>query len=143
MKGEERIMDELDMRVKCLLRNKIEEVITKGDVSPSEMQCVESAYKTIGQIETIEAMHNYNLDDYSSFNRGFHDNMTYRLMHTPNMRMSWDDDISMRRMKGGSSYHSVNDKIIASLELGLDDAKSDFERQKIMDEISRLRSMKD
>ena len=44
---------------------------------------------------------------------------------------------------GGRSYHSVNDRIVANLERELDYAQSEFERKRIMDEIRRIREMKD
>jgi hypothetical protein len=66
------------------------------------------------------------------------------------------DEMSMRRGRGADgrfvsmndgysnrSYHSVNDRIIASLERELNGDISDFERKRIMDEIQRLREMKD
>lgn len=43
-------------------------------------------------------------------------------------------------MRSNRSYHSVNDKIIASLEQQLNDNISDYERKKIEEEIRRIRS---
>lgn len=44
------------------------------------------------------------------------------------------------RYEGGYSGHSINDKMIASLEKLMDKAESDYERQQIADEINDLRS---
>ena len=42
--------------------------------------------------------------------------------------------------KHGYSGHSINDKMIASLEKLMDKAEGDYERQQILDEINDLRS---
>ena len=130
-------MRELNERAKHLLERKIEEVVNRGDISPSEMDCVYKAYKTIYYMTTTEAMNEYG--DSRSFGRS--------------MYPDWDFEESMRRGRGmdgrfvsrndGRSYHSVNDRIIASLERELNGDISDFERQRITDEIRRLREMKD
>lgn len=44
------------------------------------------------------------------------------------------------RYEGGYSGHSINDKMIASLEKLMDKAESEYERQQIADEINDLRS---
>lgn len=129
-------MRELNERAKHLLKRKIEEVVNRGDISPSEMDCVYKAYKTIYYMTTTESMENYGDRSYGR-----------------SMYPDWDFEESMRRgrgmdgrfvsREGGRSYHSVNDRIIASLERELNSDISDFERQRITDEIRRLREMKD
>jgi len=125
-------MHDLNERVRDLLERKVEEVVDRGDISGSELECIYKAYKTIYYMTTTEAMEDYG-DDYS---RGY--------THTPD----WSRDMnSMRRGRGADgrykSMHSVNDRIIANLERELNTNISDFERQRIMDEIHRLRDMKD
>lgn len=134
-------MHELNNRVKELLERKIEEVINKGDISPSEMCCIKDAYESIYYMQATETM-----DEYG--------NESYRGMDSYNMP-NWDAE-SMRRGRGADgrytsmtnypnnnrSYHSVNDRIIANLEKELNNSASDYERQRIMEEITRIREMK-
>lgn len=44
-----------------------------------------------------------------------------------------------RRYDGGYSGHSVNDRMIASLEKEMDHAETEYERKQIRDEIEHLR----
>ena len=116
-------MYELNQEVKRLLKRMIREVVEKGDISPTEIDCVKDAYEVLYYMQATETMDEYG-DSYDSVN----------------MRVR--DDMSMRRGRGAdgrfksmTSYHSVNDRIIATLERELDNAESEFERNKIMDEI--------
>ena len=64
-------MYELNDKVYDLLEKKICEVVEKGDISPTEMECIEKAYKTLEAITTIETMLEYGEDDgYSMKRRG-------------------------------------------------------------------------
>lgn len=134
---------------KSLLMKEIGKINAKGDISPSELDNLCKAYKTLREISTIEAM-----DDYGdqSYGRG-------RSMRIDN---SYGYDYPMRgesyrRGRGadgryvsrdgsyerGYSGHSVNDRMIASLEREMDMAESEYDRNKIMEEIRRLREKKD
>ena len=124
-------MYETNQEAKRLIERKIHEVVEKGDISPSEMCCVKDAYEALYYMTATETM-----EDSNSYGRSM---------------MDWED--SMRRGRGtngqyvsrdgGRSYHSVNDRIVANLERELDYAQSKFERERIMDEIRRIREMKD
>ena len=124
-------MYETNQEAKRLIERKIHEVVEKGDISPSEMCCVKDAYEALYYMTAAETM-----EDSNSYGRSM---------------MDWED--SMRRGRGangqfvsrdgGRSYHSVNDRIVANLERELDYAQSEFERKRIMDEIRRIREMKD
>ena len=124
-------MYETNQEAKRLIERKIHEVVEKGDISPSEMCCVKDAYEALYYMTAAETM-----EDSNSYGRSM---------------MDWED--SMRRGRGangqfvsrdgGRSYHSVNDRIVANLEKELDYAQSKFERERIMDEIRRIREMKD
>lgn len=124
-------MYETNQEAKRLIERKIHEVVEKGDISPSEMCCVKDAYEALYYMTAADTMENSN-----SYGRSM---------------MDWED--SMRRGRdangqfvsrdGGNSYHSVNDRIVANLERELDYAQSGFERKRIMDEIRRIREMKD
>ena len=128
-------MYETNQEARRLIERKIHEVVEKGDISPSEMCCIKDAYKALYYMTVTEAM-----EDSNSYGEPYGRPMT-----------NWEN--SMRRGRGangqfvsrdgGRSYHSVNDRIVASLERELDYAQSEFERNKIMDEIRRIREMKD
>ena len=128
-------MYETNQEAKRLIERKIHEVVEKGDISPSEMCCVKDAYEALYYMTAADTMESSN--PYGeSYGRSM---------------MDWED--SMRRGRGangqyvsrdgGRSYHSVNDRIVANLERELDYAQSEFERKRIMDEIRRIREMKD
>lgn len=66
---------------------------------------------------------------------------------TPHMStLSYNRDYSnnmdnmSRRYDGGYSGHSINDRMIASLEREMDHATSDYERNQIQNEIEHLRT---
>lgn len=133
-------MYELNDKVYDLLEKKICEVVEKGDISPTEMECVEKAYKTLEVITTIETMLEYGEEDGYSMKRGRSRGYPDEHVWERGYPVSYKKDGRMRR---GESYHSVNDRIVASLEAELNSDISDFERQRIMDEIRRIREMKD
>lgn len=125
-------MYETNQEAKRLIERKVREVVDKGDISPSEMCCIKDAYEALYYMTAAETMEDQYGDE--SYGRS----MSHR-------HMDWDD--SMRRGRGADgryvSRHSVNDRIIANLERELDSAQSEFERRKILDEIARIREMKD
>lgn len=138
-------MYETNQEAKRLIERKVQEVIDKGDISPSEMCCVKDAYEALYYMtaaETMETSKSYG----NSYGNSYGDSYG-------NSRSMSDWEESMRRgrgangqfvsREGGRSYHSVNDRIVANLERELDYAQSEFERKRIMDEIRRLREMKD
>jgi hypothetical protein len=110
------------------------------------MECIYKAYKTKYYMTTTEAMDEYG-EDESSYRRGY--SMGYPDPYMTSMRRGRGAD--GRYVSRGSNWndcydrsmHSVNDRIIANLERELNSDISDFERQKITDEIRRLREMKD
>lgn len=142
-------MHDLNERVRDLLERKVEEVVDRGDISPNEMECIYLAYKTKYYMTTTESMENYGEEE--SMRRSM--NGLSRNSYGDPYWESFANE-SMRRGRGANgrfvsregenrSYHSVNDRIIANLERELNTNISDFERQRIMDEIHRLRDMKD
>lgn len=128
-------MYETNQETKRLIERKIHEVVEKGDISPSEMCCVKDAYEALYYMTAAEAMENS-----KSYGESYGRSM-----------MDWEDSTRRGRgangqfvsRDGGRSYHSVNDRIVANLERELDYAQSEFERKRIMDEIRRIREMKD
>lgn len=96
-----------------LLEDEIEAVVKKGDLSPTELDNVYKAVKTMNYIETIKAMKDYNDDGYS--NRG--------RMYNDNRGMRYDS---------GYSRHTKDEKI-KELEHMLENASSEAERRSIME----------
>jgi hypothetical protein len=62
--------------------------------------------------------------------------MTYNRDYSNGMNGMGD---MSRRYDGGYSGHSVNDRMIASLEKEMDHAETEYERKQIRDEIEHLR----
>ena len=94
-----------------LLEDEIEAVVKKGDLSPTELDNVYKAVKTMNYIETIKAMKDYNDDGYS--NRSRYDNRGVRY-------------------DSGYSRHTKDEKI-KELEHMLENASSEAERRSIME----------
>ena len=97
-----------------LLEDEIEAVVKKGDLSPTELDNVYKAVKTMNYIETIKAMKDYNDDGYS--NRG---------------RM-YDSRGNYNRYDSGYSRHTKDEKI-KELEHMLENASTEAERRSIME----------
>lgn len=146
-------MHNLDERVKDLLDRKVEEVVNRGDISPNEMECICLAYKTKYYMTTTESMENYGEEESMRRSMNGSSRNSYGNSYGDPYWESFANE-SMRRGRGANgrfvsregenrSYHSVNDRIIANLERELNTDISDYERQKITDEIRRLREMKD
>lgn len=123
---------------KSLLLREIGKINAKGDISPSELDNLCKAYKTLREISTIETMN------------GLDRSETMRMDNSYGYPRSYDR-VSMGRPMSTDSYryergysgHSVNDRMIASLEREMDMAESEYDRNKIMEEIRRLREKKD
>lgn len=86
----------------------------------------------------------------ASFRRGRNpSNGQFMSMTQPMPRLSYNRDYSMgdgmsnnmnsRKYDGGYSGHSVNDRMIDSLERMMDQAENEYEREKIRKEIEHLR----
>lgn len=84
--------------LKDLLCDKIEEVVKKNDISPTEMDSVYKATKTIYYITTIDAMNNpdeymdYSRDSYNSYARGGNSNTRRPMMYSRDGRLGMDGD---------------------------------------------------
>lgn len=116
------------------LEDMIEPIVSKGDMTPTELDNVYKAVKTMYYGETIKAMKEYgNSNDYS------YRNMSYR--------GSYDDGYSERRgrdsrgrytSRDNYSRHDEREQMLDKLERKYNMAKSDAERQAISDMIREL-----
>lgn len=127
-------MHTTDMKVKEILKRQIDEVVAKGSIDPCELDCLEKSYCILAKMSEVEAM-----DEYSKYPNSF----GQMYPEYPDMTMRRGRGMNGRFVSRDGSFHSINDRMIAALEMELDNATSQYEKQKIMDEIRRLREMKD
>lgn len=111
-----------------LLEDEIGQVVKKGSLSPTELDNVYKAVKTMNYIETIEAMKDYNSDDYSQRGRMYDSNSYGRYNR---------NDGSYGRNSRGYSRHSKEEKI-AELEHMMENASSEEERRALMETIRAM-----
>ena len=111
------------------LEYQLEDVVKKGDITPSELDSVYKSVKTIYYIKTIEAMENYADDGYSRTGSSY-----------GNYSRGMDYGYSTRRDSMGRYSRDERDHNGIMKELGdmMSRASSDIERQtiaKIMDKM--------
>ena len=141
------LVDEL-MKAMPIVKKGITKIIEKGDVTPGELDSLSKAAtflekmtKVCGGGEESEMM--YGMRSYGNMHGG------YGMYGDPMMMDGYSERRGRspvtgryvsRGMDGGYSGHSIEDRMIASLEQQMDGAKSDYERKVIMDEINRIRT---
>jgi len=115
-----------------LLEDEVGQVVKKGELSPTELDNVYKAVKTMNYIETIKAMKEYNDEDgYSKGRRTMYNDSSYG-------RGSYG-----RESYGRDSYarnytrHSKDEKI-AELEHMMENATSEAERRSLMEAIRSI-----
>lgn len=124
-----------------VIENMIDPIIKKGDITPGEMDTVYKGVKTIMNIETIKAMREHNneysernyYDDYSG-RRYYMDDMSgnsYRQGRDAMGRYTSNDNMRM-------NYSGHHDDVREYLNKKLVEAKTETERNNIMDMINKL-----
>ena len=124
-----------------VLEDMIEPIAQKQDISPTELDNVYKAVKTMNYIETIKAMKEYgNSNDYS-----YAGGSSYA-RNSRNSRYSYEGNSRAGRDSMGR-YTSRNysrdggrEQMISELERMMDDAGSNTERQAIRECIRRVES---
>ena len=136
-----------------VLEDMIEPIVKKEDISPTELDSVYKAVKTMNYIETIKAMKEYgNSNDYSY--RGSYDGMSnrynsYDRSYDGRRGMDGDNDGRYSERRGRDSRgrytsrdnysrHEEKEHMVSKLERMLQDASSEMERQTIMDCINKI-----
>lgn len=140
----------------CKLATKeLDKIIKKGDLSPSEL---ESAYKIACMTEKCQEVKMKNEGAANSYGQyGYMDGFSvtpnsYRGMYG-DMEGSYSEargrspvtgryiSRGMGMNSGGNGYsgHSIEDRMISALEQQMDEAKTEYERKMIQDEIQRIR----
>ena len=122
-----------------LLEDMLEPIIKKGDISPTELDNVKDAIKSIYYIKTIEAMEDYG----NSYDGSYADGRTTRYSRMSyDGRMDRDNDgrYSERRYsyRRGYSRDGEKEEMISKLERMMDEANSEAERQTIRDCLRRI-----
>lgn len=134
------------------LEDMIEPISKKQDISPTELDNVYKATKTMYYIETIKAMKEYG-DSYNSYANGSSyrgNSMVYRGSYDGRMGMDADRDgrYSERRGRNSNGRYSngysrdEKEDMISYFEDMMDDAKSDSERQAIREVIRKIENDK-
>lgn len=136
---------ELNHKARALIEKQIDELVSKGCLTPSENATLKDAYKTLVSMETLEQMggQRQGNNGFSYGNEppyGYPNEIAQRHMFdgrvmSPNG--TWNNNSYNDTMRRSS--HSAVDKMIASLEKSMGDATSEYEKQEIQEEIHRLR----
>lgn len=147
------LIEEL-MNFASLAKKEVEKIVKKGDLTPQEL---ENVYKIACTTEKLMGMSGGDAGMGGSYGYGYDNGMSGRHY---DVRMDSYGDMygdgngySERRgrspvtgryvsrgMSGnGMSGHSIEDRMIASLEDQMDAAKNDYEKNLIMQEIQRIR----
>lgn len=133
--------------------NTLCDLVNKGFNNPQDLCSGLDAVKILAQIATIEAMERAQwTEEESRRMRGVSYGYSYNdpYWEAESMRRGRNSlgqytsrEMPPMRYDGGHSGHSINDIMIASLERSITPEMSDFERQRVMEEIRQLRERKD
>lgn len=150
-----------------LVTRELRKNVDKGSLNPAEIDAVNKAVNVLEKVESIykicderKAMHEtdsvsgtfYNIRNYPpehhDMSYGWDDRMmSGRSMRNPMtgryMSYRYDDGHSYAHQNDTHSGHSVNDRMVDALERMMDTAKSEFEKQQILDKIKMIRNSPD
>ena len=130
----------------------IKKIIEKGDLTPGELDSLHKASEFLMKMKQCSEEEEGYADGGSYGPYSMNIRGTYGYWNEPQMPMGGYGYSEMRGrspvtgryisrgMDGGMSGHSIEDRMIASLEQQMDQANSEYERKVIMDEIARIRS---
>lgn len=150
--------------LKETLEDEIKKVIKKGDITPSEMESIQSAVCTIETIKKIENgnysegmmngdsygwntrnMPYTHMPSYDSYGHDSYGNYSERYYNDGNSYRRGRSPVTGRyisRGRGayddGYSGHSIKDRMVARLESMMDEAQTEHERQTVSEWINRL-----
>lgn len=109
-----------------MLEDMVEPIVKKGDISPVELDNVYKAVKTMYYIKTMDAMKEYNSEDYSG-RRYSMDGDSYRRGRN-----------TMGQYTSRESYENSRADIREGLERLMMNSKSEHERMEIRDMLDKL-----
>lgn len=131
-----RLYDEIENFAK-LAANEVAKINEKGDLTPSE---VDSVYKISNIMEkSVKAANMLGLMDTDDYSWGEIRGNSYMRGRSATTGRYVSRDYTMPRNMGGHSGHSIDDRMIAALEQQMDMATSEYERQRIQDQINQIR----
>lgn len=108
-----------------LATKEVRKIVQKGDLTPGEIESVYKAACIAEKLQNLCGSSEY--DEMSSYG---YSGMRGRSPVTGRY---------ISRGMNGYSGHSIEDRMIASLEEQMDSAKSEYERKMILDEINHIR----
>lgn len=123
----------------------IKQLLKKENITPSEWENISKVVCVLKEMKVMEGMDSY-IDD-----EGYSQTGMPRMHYQPDLDHSYARGRSMTTGRyisrdagssytgGGYSGHSIQDRMIARLEKMMDEASSEYERQQISEEISRMR----
>ena len=129
-----------------LIEKELDQLSTKGTLSPTELDSAKKAMELLKCMEeysmlceeknSADGMYSgrMRMGSYGGSYNGMHE--VYDPMWNGGSygRGNWNANVN-----GQYSSHSVRDRMIDRLERMMDEAKSEYERQEIMNEINRIR----
>lgn len=152
MAMEDMTMEDLIKELKTLkgqVCKEIKKLNMKGDLTPVEIDNATKAVCLVEKIQKIERGEDYNDEGYSE-SGGHYPWMAYggdgRYAVEGSYARGRSPMTGRYVSRTGSSYdmehsgHSIKDRMIDRLETMMDDAKTEYERQYVMEQINRLRS---
>lgn len=119
-----------------LVKDEVEKILQKGDMTPGEFEiiykaaCMAEKLKEAGGPDSEEMSYGYGYPN--RYNMGYSE----RRGRSPVTGRY----ISRGMNRGGYSGHSIEDRMIASLEEQFDNAQSEHERKVIQEEIDHIRN---
>ena len=116
------------------LENKIDQIVAAGTINPTEVKTVTDAVCLMLKVNEYKQWLENSTDRDMSYRRG-RDSMTGRYVSRDTYH-----DVRAPHVPYDQGYsgHSINDRMIDNLERMMDQATSDYERQKIQEAISML-----
>ena len=142
------------------LENELDQIIASGTINPTEVKTVTDAVRLMLKTKEYEEWlsggdtgSSYRrgrspvTGRYVSRSRGDSYGMDYMSMRDgsyddPYMRGSYGRAYNMDMYDRDYSGHSIKDRMVAKLETMVDMAKSDYERQEVMEAIKKIEGMK-
>lgn len=156
-------MQSLEM-LEDLIGKMLDEVVQRGDISPQEMCTVKEAVESLGEIEEYKMMVYGGGEDYDRFSYGYNSygNESYANANRGGGGSNYGGGSNSygsgnsyarsrnrlgqytsregqsRRNSSMMSGHSIKDRAKARLEDMMDEAKTDYERQELMEMINMV-----
>ena len=132
-----------------VLEDLIEPIVKKEDITPTELDNVYKAVKTMNYIETIKAMKEYGTSNEGSYRYGMSNRGSYNSYdgsyNSYDGRRGMDGDgdgryseARGRDSRGRYSRHDEKEQMISELERMMKSAGSEQERQTIMECIRKI-----